>query len=68
MLFLQKVQFWQFFIFKLQPFKNTKMTVLVKSAILAIFYFAPGGFQCIVKGIFVPKDLKSGEISKKIAL
>jgi len=32
---------------------------------LAIFYFGQGRFQCTAKGIFIPKDLKSGEISRK---
>jgi len=29
---------------KLQLFKNLKNAIFAKSAILAIFYFAPGGF------------------------
>jgi len=49
---------------KLQSFKNFKNAIFVKSAILVI-YFAPGGFQCTEKGIFIPKDLKLGEISIK---
>jgi len=32
---------------------------------LAIFNFAPGGFQCTTKGIFIPKDYKLGQISTK---
>jgi len=32
---------------------------------LSIFYFTPGGFQYTAKGIFIPKDLKLGEISTK---
>jgi len=40
----------------------------LKSAILAIFYFAPGGIQCPANGTFIPKDLKLGEISTKKAL
>jgi len=43
------------------------MTFLVKSAILANFYFAPLGFQCTAKGIFTQKDLKVGEINAKKA-
>jgi len=39
--------------------------LFLKSAILAIFYFAPGGFQSTAKGIFISKDLKLGEISRK---
>jgi len=50
---------------KLQSFKNGKNAIFAKSAILAIFYFAPGGFQCTEKGIFIPKDLKLGERSTK---
>jgi len=38
------------------------------SAESAIFYFAPGMFQCTAKGIFIPNDLKLGEISTKKAL
>jgi len=30
-----------------------------------MFYFTPRGFQCTVKGIFIPKNLKLGEISTK---
>jgi len=29
---------------------------------MVIFYFAPGGFQCTAKGIFIPKNLKLGKI------
>jgi len=36
---------------KLQSFKNWKNVIFAKSAILAIFYFAPGRFQCTSKGI-----------------
>jgi len=32
------------------------------------FFFASGGFQCTAKGIFIPNDLKLGEISTKKAL
>jgi len=39
--------------------------IFAKSAILEIFYFAPGGFQCTAKGIFTPKNLKLGKISTK---
>jgi len=53
---------------KLQSFRNLKNAIFAKSAILAIFYFAPEGFQCTAKGIFIPKDLKLGEISTKKAL
>jgi len=52
----------------LQALKNEKNVIFAKSAILANFYFAPGGFQCTTKGLFIPKDLKSGEISTKKAL
>jgi len=45
-----------------------KYAVFTKSAILAIFNFVPGGFQCTAKGIFIPKDLKLGKISTKNAL
>jgi len=45
-----------------------KNTVFAKSAILANFYFAPGGFQCTANGIFIPKNLKLGKISTKKAL
>jgi len=41
---------------------------VTKSAILVIFYFAPGGFQCTAKDIFISKYLKLGEISTKKAL
>jgi len=44
------------------------MTFLVKSAILENFYFAPLGFQCTLKGVFIPKDLKFGKINAKKAL
>jgi len=44
------------------------MPFFAKSAILAIFYFAPGGFQCTAKGIFIPKDLKLYKLSTKKAL
>jgi len=37
----------------LQPFKNWNN-----------FYFVPEEFQGTAKGIFTPKELKSGEISK----
>jgi len=53
---------------KLQSFKNCKNAIFEKTAFLVIFYFAPGGFQCTAKGIFIPKDLKLGEISTKKAL
>jgi len=53
---------------KLQSFKNWKNAIFAKSAILAIFYFTPGGFQCVAKGIFILNDLKLGEISTKKAL
>jgi len=43
---------------KLHSFKNVKNAIFAKSAILPIFYFAPGGFQCTAKDIFIPKDLK----------
>jgi len=39
-----------------------------KIPVLANFYFAPGGFQCTAKGIFIPKDLKLSKISTKKAL
>jgi len=42
-----------------------KNTIFAKSAIWAMFYFTPRGFQCTVKGIFIPKNLKLGEISTK---
>jgi len=32
---------------------------------LANFYFVSEGFQCTANGIFIPKDLKLGEISTK---
>jgi len=50
---------------KLQLIKYWKNAIFAKSAILVIFYLAPGGFQCTAKGIFIPKDLKLGEISTK---
>jgi len=53
---------------KLQSFKNFKNAIFAISAGLAIFYFAPGGVQCTTKGIFIPKDLKVGQISTKKAL
>jgi len=28
-------------------------------------YFAPGGFQCTEKGIFIPKEFKLGKTSTK---
>jgi len=43
---------------KLHSFKNLKNAIFAKSAILAIFYFAPGGFQCTAKEIFITKYLK----------
>jgi len=46
----------------------TKYAIFTKSAILAIFYFAPRRFQCTAKDIFIPKDLKLGEINRKKAL
>jgi len=33
-----------------------------------IFYFTSVGFQCTAKGIFIPKDIKLGEISTKKVL
>jgi len=45
-----------------------KNAIFAKSAILAIFYIAPRGFQCTAKGIFIPKNLKLVEISTKKAL
>jgi len=42
--------------------------IFAKSAILAIFYFAPGRFQCTSKGIFISQYLKLGETSTKKAL
>jgi len=53
---------------KLQLFKNWKNAIFAKSAILAIFNFARGGFQCTAKGKFIPKDLKLSRISTKKAL
>jgi len=50
---------------KVQSFKNWKNAIFAKSAILVIFYFAPGGFQCTAKGILITKDLKLGKISTK---
>jgi len=50
---------------KLKSFKILKNVIFAKSAILGIFYFSPGGFQCTAKGIFIPKDIKLGEISTK---
>jgi len=53
---------------KLRSFKNWKNYIFPKSAILAIFYFAPGRFQCTAKAKFIPKDLKLGKVSTKKAL
>jgi len=53
---------------KLQSFKYWKNAIFAKSAILAIFYFAPGRLQCTAMGILIPKDLKLGKISTKTAL
>jgi len=53
---------------KLQLFKYWKNDIFAKIAVLVIFYFAPGGFQCTAKGIFVPKDLKLDKIGTKKAL
>jgi len=50
---------------KLQSIKNCKNAIFAKSAILAIFYFAPGEFQCTEKGRFTAKHLKLGKISTK---
>jgi len=50
---------------KLQSFKYEKNAIFAKHAILAIFYFVPGGFQCTAKGIFTPKDLKLSKTSSK---
>jgi len=50
---------------KLQLLK--KLSIFAKSAILAIFYFAPGVFQCGAKSIFIPKNVKLGKISTKKA-
>jgi len=41
------------------------MQFLQKVQFWQIFNFAPGGFQCTAKNIFIPKDLKLGEISTK---
>jgi len=35
---------------------------------MPIFCFAPEGFHCTAKGIFVPKDLNIGEIITKKTL
>jgi len=56
------VKFIRVQIKKLQSFKNG---IFAKSAILTIFYFAPGGFQYTEKNIFVPKNLKLGKTSTK---
>jgi len=53
---------------KLQSLKNLKNAIFAKRAILAIFYFIPGRFQCGAKGIFISKDHKLGEIGTKKAL
>jgi len=53
---------------KLQSFKNWKNAISAKNAILAIFCFAPGGFQCTGKGIFIPKNLNLYEINTKKVL
>jgi len=53
---------------KLQSFKNCENVIFAKSAILVIFLFAPGGFQCTAKCIFILKDLKLGKINAKKAL
>jgi len=52
----------------LHSFKNSKNAIFAKSAFLVIFYFAPGGFQCTAKNIFLPKNFKLSEISTKKAL
>jgi len=53
---------------ELQSFKHWKNAIFAKSAILAILYFVPGGFQCTEKGIFIPNDVKLRETSTKKAL
>jgi len=49
----------------LQSFKNWKNAIFAKCAILASFYFPPGGFRCTEKGIFIAKHLKLGKIRTK---
>jgi len=44
------------------------MLFFAKSAVLVIFYFVPGEFQCTPKSLFIPNDLKLGGISTKKAL
>jgi len=47
--------------FKIQIELKLEKSVFVKSAILANFYFAPEGFQCATKVIFIPKNLKHSD-------
>jgi len=61
------------FVLFFNSFSNGGLVKLIgaqtfKSAILKILYFVREGFQCTANGIFIPKDLKLGEISIKKAL